>query len=337
MATTTDYLNKLVTQKNTLADNLVTKGVTATHDETLETLIPKVLDISSGSTEQKGVYPLDSGGYPTGDVIIPEGVVTLNSDSPKLNNNQNVTSIELPSTFREFASSACSYARSLTDVTIKNDNYVFFGGSAFKECNALTNIHFTNPNTKVKFLENGYGKYFFSNTNITDSVVEEILARTITGLGEYAFEKCLNLKELTLPILGKHMIMGSSGITKIIVNDGITIMPEGALRDLKALKYIYIPSSIVDSQWLTKTNGYSTYFLYNDVNIETIEVGRDWNASVNFSVSDKLTKECIVNIFNNLKDLSGEDSKSLVFGEVNLAKLTDEEKAIATNKNWILS
>ena len=336
MATTTDYLNKLVTQKNTLADNLVTKGVTATHDETLETLVPKVLDISSGSTEQKGVYPLDSGGYPTGDVIIPEGVVTLNSDSPKLRYNQNVTSIELPSTFREFATSACFYARSLTDVTIKNDDYVLFGGSAFEECNALTNIHFINPNTKVKFLENG-GKYFFSNTNITDSVVEEILARTITGLGEYAFKNCSNLKELTLPILGKHMFMGSSGITKIIMNDGITDMPEGALRDLKALKYIYIPSSIVDSEWLTKTNGYTTYFLQHDANIETIEVGDGWNASANFSVSDKLTKECIVNIFNNLKDLSGEDSKSLVFGEVNLAKLADEEKAIATNKNWTLA
>lgn len=48
MATTAEYLNKLVEQKNTLADNLVTKGVSATHDETLETLVPKVLDISSG-------------------------------------------------------------------------------------------------------------------------------------------------------------------------------------------------------------------------------------------------------------------------------------------------
>lgn len=48
MATTADYLNKLVSQKNTLADNLVTKGVKATHDETFETLVPKVLDISGG-------------------------------------------------------------------------------------------------------------------------------------------------------------------------------------------------------------------------------------------------------------------------------------------------
>ena len=48
MATTAEYLNKLVTQKNSLADNLVTKGVDATHDETLETLVPKVLEISGG-------------------------------------------------------------------------------------------------------------------------------------------------------------------------------------------------------------------------------------------------------------------------------------------------
>ena len=54
MATTADYLNKLVEQKNTLADNLVTKGVTATHSETLETLVPKVLDILSGGGETTG-------------------------------------------------------------------------------------------------------------------------------------------------------------------------------------------------------------------------------------------------------------------------------------------
>lgn len=54
MATTADYLNKLVEQKNTLADNLVTKGVSATHSETLETLVPKVLNISGGGGETTG-------------------------------------------------------------------------------------------------------------------------------------------------------------------------------------------------------------------------------------------------------------------------------------------
>lgn len=57
MATTAEYLNKLVDQKNALADNLVTKGVAATHDETLETLVPKVLEISGGS----GGYTINIG------------------------------------------------------------------------------------------------------------------------------------------------------------------------------------------------------------------------------------------------------------------------------------
>ena len=50
MAATADYLNKLVAQKNALADNLTAKGVTAAHSETLETLVPKVLDIGGGET-----------------------------------------------------------------------------------------------------------------------------------------------------------------------------------------------------------------------------------------------------------------------------------------------
>lgn len=59
MATTTDYLNKLIEQKNTLADNLVTKGVEATHEESFKTLIPKILNIASssgGGTEKYYLY-----------------------------------------------------------------------------------------------------------------------------------------------------------------------------------------------------------------------------------------------------------------------------------------
>lgn len=81
MATTAEYLNKLVGQKNTLADNLVTKGVSATHDETLETLVPKVLDISSGG-----------GGDDTMDVInsFPDNPI---DNKPYLYPNSNIGDI----------------------------------------------------------------------------------------------------------------------------------------------------------------------------------------------------------------------------------------------------
>lgn len=46
-----DYLDDLVTQRNALADNLVTQGVTATHAEKLNSLVPKVLEISGGGSD----------------------------------------------------------------------------------------------------------------------------------------------------------------------------------------------------------------------------------------------------------------------------------------------
>lgn len=48
MATITDYLTQLQADKQTLIDNLVSKGVNATSEDTFTTLAPKVLDISGG-------------------------------------------------------------------------------------------------------------------------------------------------------------------------------------------------------------------------------------------------------------------------------------------------
>lgn len=58
--------------------------------------------------------------------------------------------------------------------------------------------------------------------------------------------------------------------------------------------------------------------------------------NLNLSDSDNLTKESLLNVINEAADVTA-NPKTLTFGETNLAKLTDEEKAIATNKGWILS
>ena len=56
MPTTADYLNDLVAQKNALAENLNTKGVSASQSETLNTLVPKVLQISGEGGGDSGSY-----------------------------------------------------------------------------------------------------------------------------------------------------------------------------------------------------------------------------------------------------------------------------------------
>ena len=59
--------------------------------------------------------------------------------------------------------------------------------------------------------------------------------------------------------------------------------------------------------------------------------------SFNLSNSPLLTHESLMNVINNLYDLTSLTTKTLALGSTNLSKLTDEEKAIATGKNWILA
>ena len=47
-----DYVNELKNQRDKLADILTEKGLQATRDETFNTLIPKVRDVSGGGCER---------------------------------------------------------------------------------------------------------------------------------------------------------------------------------------------------------------------------------------------------------------------------------------------
>ena len=56
--------------------------------------------------------------------------------------------------------------------------------------------------------------------------------------------------------------------------------------------------------------------------------------SFDISASTKFTESALVEILNNLASVSS--AQTLTMGSTNLAKLTDEEKAIATGKGWTL-
>lgn len=63
------------------------------------------------------------------------------------------------------------------------------------------------------------------------------------------------------------------------------------------------------------------------------------NYTFALSVSSKITHDSLVNVFNGLADLTakGVASQQLILGNTNIAKLTAEEIAIATNKGWTVS
>lgn len=63
------------------------------------------------------------------------------------------------------------------------------------------------------------------------------------------------------------------------------------------------------------------------------------NYTLTLSVCTKLTHDSLMNVINNLYDIKSKGCKTqkLVLGSTNLAKLTSDEIAIATNKGWTVS
>lgn len=74
-------------------------------------------------------------------------------------------------------------------------------------------------------------------------------------------------------------------------------------------------------------------------NLTTITLTGTLDADyLDFSVGvEALTIDSLVSILDALKDRTGDTQYTLVLGESHLSKLADEQKAIATNKNWILA
>lgn len=74
---------------------------------------------------------------------------------------------------------------------------------------------------------------------------------------------------------------------------------------------------------------------YESSSIEAIHA-ININANLDISPSTKFTREALLEILGNLKTQTS-GTKTLTMGSTNLAKLTDEDKAIATNKGWTLA
>lgn len=63
----------------------------------------------------------------------------------------------------------------------------------------------------------------------------------------------------------------------------------------------------------------------------------DIHYNFQISVSTQFTREALVHIIGNLRDMTGSTAKTLTMGATNLAKLTADDIAVATDKNWTVA
>lgn len=273
-------------------------------------------------------------------------------------NCKKLPSITIPNTVQEIGDHAFDYCISLATLNIPS-GVTKIGAYAFSASGSLDNL------TIGDGASYSLGDYCFNdNSRITSAeTVKKILAHATT-LGTDIFQNCSSLPtELEAPKISTRTFYNCTSVVKVNVTgyldtlsmgnkvftnctkleeitfaEGVTTIGSQVFYGCKALKKVYLPSSITTAtnSSLTSTNS-SYYVFYNCTALEDVQVGTDWNMSLRLNVSSNLTVESMVAMFNNLKDLTDETAKTLTLGSTNLAKLTDEQKAIATNKNWTLA
>lgn len=153
---------------------------------------------------------------------------------------------------------------------------------------------------------------------------------------EYLFYNSKNIKSVKLSSnanLTEAMFKVCPNIEEIYVPEGITEIKRYAFNDCTSLKTVYLPNTITVIGRTSWRNIFE-----NDTVLEFLTLGNGFNADyLNVSWSDKFSRETILQWLNALADRTGQAAYKLTIGATNLAKLTEQDILIATNKNWTLS
>lgn len=144
------------------------------------------------------------------------------------------------------------------------------------------------------------------------------------------------LRSVVLKNVNTILSQGFRNCTKletVQLNDGIETIGSYAFSGDVNLKTINIPASVTTTYAASTASGSFSYCR----SLENVTLGQGFSASLNLSASNKFSVDTIVAMFNALADLTGDTAKTLTLGAANLAKVTEEQKQIATNKNWNLA
>lgn len=191
---------------------------------------------------------------------------------------------------------------------------------------------------------------------IQRDLTEIVIPDGITKIGNFAFANYPELKNIilsdTIDSIDSSAFYYNNNLKSITLSKNLTLISDRAFRDCHSLAEINIISKIekigdyafqgcvsLEKINLPKTLGVisSTAFI-NCKKLQFVTLGDGFNAkNLDLSASTLYTRETIVSWLNALADRTGQTAYKLTIGATNLAKLTEEDILIATNKNWTLA
>ena len=160
---------------------------------------------------------------------------------------------------------------------------------------------------------------------------------SVTKYDNYLFYNSKNIKTVKLSHnanVTEAMLQNCPNIEEIYVPEGVTKIGRYAFNNCTSLKTVYLPNTITQ---IGIPPGWFKIF-EKDTNLEFVTLGNGFNANnLDVSWSDKFSRETILQWLNALADRTGQTAYKLAIGATNLAKLTEQDILIATNKNWTLT
>ena len=172
-----------------------------------------------------------------------------------------ITNITIPKNTTAIGDNCFAGCSGLTEVNMTSDNkLITLGESAFADCSGLSKISLSKNVTTIgsRAFSGCTGlKEFYLSGSITDipfecfagcSNLNKIYLNEITSIQEGAFENCIGLKRITVPLsvteLGKKAFTGCTGLEWVIVNANITLLKADTFAGCSALNTVVIPESV---------------------------------------------------------------------------------------------
>lgn len=175
--------------------------------------------------------------------------------------------------------------------------------------------------------------YLFNNYNgaSVDNLIKSTDTSNVTNMS-YMFSFCFNLT--TIPLLSSNKVttmrLMFNGCTKLTT---IPLLDTSNVIDMVGM--FTSCSNLVTIPALNVSNVTDMSTIFNNCsNLKSILM-TGMKVDFDISASTKFERTDLVIILNNLATVT--TTQTLTMGATNLAKLTDEDKKIATDKGWTLA
>ena len=191
---------------------------------------------------------------PGGDIMIPDGVVTIAYDL--FQNDTTITSVTFPESVITIEHSAFEGCTNLSKVTLNKGlatiDYRAFQNTAFGSVESTGRTNYGTLEIPGSVKKIGYDafrgcKYLKEITFSTENEADELKFDTMGGLS-YSLAECPELEKVVLPnrlkILSRDLFNGNSKLKEVQLGNAVETIENGAFRGCSSLQGIELPETL---------------------------------------------------------------------------------------------